>query len=103
MKAKSDFVLSGVLKEKILDVSTVPCFVWNVDEKRILNGMEETHGVFEKEGRRVFDIKPGNRMVTDKSYTQLDKTVVDSINQSDGIIVVETSYSDNFRFAFVPN
>jgi len=103
MKTISNFIISGVIKEKILAISKVPCFIWNIDEKKILSEQKEIYGVFERNGGLVLDIKPGNRIVVDKTYLELTPLVVNEINQSEGIVVVETDYSDNFRFAFVPN
>lgn len=97
---KMDFIAIGVLPEKILDVSSVPCFIWNIDESKIVSS-KERYDVFERDGRMVFDIKPGNRMAIAISYDKLDPNVQKQINQSEGIVIVETDYSEHFRFAFV--
>lgn len=101
MKTTNDFIKAGVHSEKILTTSSLPSFIWNVDEMKIVNKMSETHEIAEIDGKKIFRVKPGNVLVNAKSYIQLDDFVIDKINTSEGIVIIETDYSEHFRMAFV--
>lgn len=68
---------------------------------KIVNKMSETHEIAEVDGRMVLRIKPGNMMVNAITYSEINDFIKDQINISEGIVVIETDYSEHFRMAFV--
>jgi hypothetical protein len=82
-KKYGDYIDAGVTC-KIIE-HEVPCFVWNVDEKEILQ-YPNTYDIVEKDKELVFGIKPGNVMKNVKTYSELSQELMKEINSNYGIV-----------------
>lgn len=100
-KKYNDYINTGVTC-KIIE-HDVPSFVWNVDEKKILQ-YPDTHDVVEKDEELVFGIKPGNVMKFVKTYSEISPELLSEINSKFGIIFmpnhdsVTTNNEEYYRF-----
>lgn len=105
-KLPADYRLSGVTCNIMTHV--LPMFIWNVDEKRIVE-YPDTHQVVIIPGRNNrIELKPGNQMASMSTYTELDDAVIAEINDSYGIVIQENTdtageVTDHkyYRFAIV--
>ena len=93
---KQNFLDAGVLDVQIIGLSKAPSFIWNIDEKKILSGLDETMIIV----NGIMVPKPGNRVANVMSFTEIDEFLLNVINnESEGIIIYEDS--TNFRFVFI--
>lgn len=93
---RQDYLDVGVLDVQIIGLSKTPSFIWNIDEKKILSGFNETMVLVND----IFVPKPGNRIANVMSFVEIDEFLLNLINnESEGIIIYEDS--TNFRFVFI--
>ena len=62
-----------------------PCFIWNIDEKKILQ-YPDTYRIFEKDGFKLSEIKPGNMMKFVNTYSEISPELIAEINTKHGIV-----------------
>lgn len=89
---------------KIIECES-PCFIYNIDERNIIQYPDTFHV-----NNGILQIKPGNRMVNVKTYSELSEDIIKEINSSNGIAIMpRTSYDvknpiklKHYRFAILP-
>ena len=92
-------------KYKGLDFSKViildlPNNIWNIDEQKFVNGMEESHEVVpDTDDNMRLQIKPGNRNVSVDSYSLIQINALNKCNK----IAIYRHKSDEFRYKVLDN
>lgn len=96
------YVKEGVYEEKIIITSEPNTANWSVTRKCLIgeNDVDALEVIDEKDGSKTISYR-NNIWIPMIPKTSLTKEDVDRINNSNGIVC--TSYSDGFKYGFIPS
>ena len=96
------YVKEGVHEEKIIITSEPNTANWSVTRKCLIgeNDVDALEVINEKDGSKTISYR-NNIWIPMLPKTNLTKEDVDRINNSNGIVC--TSYSDGFKYGFIPS